>query len=190
MGPSLEVNSPALLVVDDRADEVGGEEIGGELDARELGVEGVAERADGERLGEAGDALDQDVAAGEQADQDALDHVGLADDDLADLGQQLVDERALLGDQLVQCADVVHGMRDSRGREGDVATPRFTTEDAVDEASKTCGELRALAAHEGVAEPRMEPCARVASEGGGLFLLIVRGGGARSGLGVGACGAQ
>ena len=75
MGPSLEVNSPLLLVVDDRADEVGREQVGRELDARELGVDRVAERAHRERLGEAGDALEQDVPAREQADEDALDHV-------------------------------------------------------------------------------------------------------------------
>jgi predicted nuclease of predicted toxin-antitoxin system len=44
------------------------------------------------------------VAAGEQADEDALEHVGLADDDLAHLGGERVDEGALLGDQLVQAA--------------------------------------------------------------------------------------
>ena len=74
------MNSPVLLVVDDGADEVGRQQVGRELDARELRVDGVAERADGERLGQARHALEQHVAAGEQADQQALDHVRLADD--------------------------------------------------------------------------------------------------------------
>jgi hypothetical protein len=97
------------LVVDDGPDQVGRQEVGGELDAGELRVDRVAQRADRERLGEAGDALEQDVPARQQPDQDALDHVLLADDDLADLVQQAVDEGALLGDQLVQGTDVVHG---------------------------------------------------------------------------------
>ncbi len=48
------------------------------------------------------------MSPGEQPDEDALDHVRLADDDLADLVQQGVDEGALFGDQLVQGAYVVH----------------------------------------------------------------------------------
>ena len=51
-----------------------------------LRVDGVAERAHGERLGEPRHAFEQHVTAGEQADQDALDHVRLADDDLAHFG--------------------------------------------------------------------------------------------------------
>ena len=43
-------------------------------------------------LARPGHALEQDVAAGEQADEQALDHVLLADDDLADLGVQDFDE--------------------------------------------------------------------------------------------------
>jgi hypothetical protein len=49
------------------------------------------------------------VTAGEQPDQDALDHVRLADNDLADLVREVVDEGALFGDELVQRADVMHG---------------------------------------------------------------------------------
>jgi hypothetical protein len=97
------------VVVDDGADEIRRQEVRRELHTRELRADGVAERAHRQRLRESGHALEQDVAATEQADEDALDHVGLADDHLADLGHQVVDEAALLGDELVQCADVVHG---------------------------------------------------------------------------------
>ncbi len=102
------MNSPVLLVVDDRADEVGRQEVGRELHPRELGVDGVADGAHGERLGQSRHALEQHVAAGEQADQDALDHVALTDDDLADLGHQIIDEGALLGDNIVQRPDILH----------------------------------------------------------------------------------
>ena len=66
-------------------------------------------------LASPGHALEKDVATREQADEDALDHVLLADDDLADLVGEAVDEGALLGDELVQGADVVHGGAPRKG---------------------------------------------------------------------------
>ena len=50
-----------------------------------LQVEHLAERAHQQRLAQAGHAFEQRVAADEQAGQDAVDDVGVADDDLADL---------------------------------------------------------------------------------------------------------
>ena len=49
-------------------------------------------RLDGERLGQAGHALDQEVAAGDEADEDALEHLVLARDDALDLDQRLLEE--------------------------------------------------------------------------------------------------
>src|SRR4051812_236628 len=54
---------------------------GVKLDAAERAAEHRRERANGQRLGEAGDALEQHVAAGEQRDEQALEHRVLADDD-------------------------------------------------------------------------------------------------------------
>ena len=68
-----------------RADHVGGQQVRRELDALEGRVDRLGERADGQRLGEAGHALEEDVAAGQQADQQALDHRVLPDDALAQL---------------------------------------------------------------------------------------------------------
>ena len=51
-------------------------------------VEGLGEAGDEEGLGEAGDADEQGVAAGEDGDEDLLDDLVLADDDL---GQFLAD---------------------------------------------------------------------------------------------------
>ena len=73
--------------VDPRADEVRGDEVGRELDAPEGRVERVGEGPDRERLGEAGDALEQQVAAREQGDEHALEHRVLADDHASDLEQ-------------------------------------------------------------------------------------------------------
>ena len=46
------------------------------------GVQRLGERGHRERLGEPGHALEQHVAVGEQADQQPVEHVALADDDL------------------------------------------------------------------------------------------------------------
>ena len=57
----------------------------------------VGERLDRQRLGQAGDALEQDVATGQQADEDALEHRVLADDDAADLEQDGFGDGARIG---------------------------------------------------------------------------------------------
>jgi hypothetical protein len=74
-----------VLVVDDGADEIGRQEVGRELDEGKLGVDGVAEGADGERLGEAGHALDQQMALREHRHHHALQEMVLADDNLLHL---------------------------------------------------------------------------------------------------------
>ena len=74
-----------LRIVDERAHDVGRQQVGRELDAREVGVDGLRERAHGQRLREAGHAFEEDVAVGEEADQQAIDEVLLADDDPGDL---------------------------------------------------------------------------------------------------------
>jgi hypothetical protein len=65
--------------------DVGGHEVGGELDARELQVEGLGKRADEEGFADAGNAFEQNVTAAEEAGEHAFDDFALADDDSADL---------------------------------------------------------------------------------------------------------
>jgi hypothetical protein len=77
-----------LLVVDQRADDVRGEHVGRELEAMEASPSRPRKGLQGERLGEAGDALQQDVPAGDQSDEEALDEMSLADDRMADLGTE------------------------------------------------------------------------------------------------------
>ena len=94
-GPSSVSNVALVRAVDARADEVGRDEVGRELDARERAAEHVGGRLDRQRLREAGDALDQQVALREQADEHALEHRVLAGDHAPDLEQRLLE--ALLG---------------------------------------------------------------------------------------------
>lgn len=73
-----------LGLEDHGAHDVGREEVGGELDALELDAESGAEALDEEGFGEAGHALEQDMAIGQERNEQALDDIGLADDGLVD----------------------------------------------------------------------------------------------------------
>ena len=87
-GPERRPELAGLLVVDAGADQVGRDEVGRELDPLELAADRLGQRLDRHRLGQARDAFDEDVAAGEERDDQALQEVILADDDLLHLVQQ------------------------------------------------------------------------------------------------------
>ena len=57
-----------ILVVDDGADQIGWQQVGGKLDAPKLQVEHLAQRAHQKRLAQPGHAFDQHVPAREQGD--------------------------------------------------------------------------------------------------------------------------
>jgi len=78
-----EAELPALAFVDRDADNVGGQQVAGELDAREGKSEQSRQRMGQRRLADAGQILDQQVAAGEQAGNGLADFVILAEDDPA-----------------------------------------------------------------------------------------------------------
>ena len=74
-----------VLVEDVGARDVGGHEIGRELDALEREVEDAADGADEQGLGEARHADEKGVTTAEDGHEDFLDHVRLADDHLGQL---------------------------------------------------------------------------------------------------------
>ncbi len=76
----------ALLVEDHGADDVGREQVRGELDSGERRVHHLREGAHREGLGQPGHALQQDVAPGKQPDQQPLHHLVLTHDHLAHFG--------------------------------------------------------------------------------------------------------
>ena len=87
-GPGRKRNPPppvGAAVEDELAGHVGRHEVGRELHALEVEVEGGGERLDDQRLGHAGHALEQHVAAGQQRRDQAGQRAVLADDDLAHL---------------------------------------------------------------------------------------------------------
>ena len=103
--------APAVRALVDhaRAGDVGRHEVDGELDAVEAQVEGLRERADDERLPDAGDALDERVPAREEGDKDRLDGGLVADHDLGDLAP----------DRGEGLAEVLDGGRGDTRRHGD-----------------------------------------------------------------------
>ena len=60
---------------------------------------------DGEGLGQAGHAFEEDMAVGEQADDQPLGQIILADDDFAQFVKQRVHKGARFLDCFVDCAD-------------------------------------------------------------------------------------
>src|SRR5207237_9750586 len=96
-GPFLTVKL-CVRLVDLRADQVGREQIGRELDALERELETVAQRLHRQGLRQSGNAFEQHVPAGDQPDQQPLDHLPLAHDHLPHLLKQRVDERGFLLD--------------------------------------------------------------------------------------------
>ena len=79
-----------VLVDDVGAGDVRRHQVRRELDAVELQVQHLRQRRDEQRLRQAGHADDQAVAADEQRQQHQLDDVGLADDPLLQLGDDLL----------------------------------------------------------------------------------------------------
>jgi hypothetical protein len=95
-----------FLVEDQGPQDVGGQEIGRELDALEFGFNGRGQGFDGQGLGQAGHAFDQDVPVGQQADKQTLHHGHLADHDLVHLGQDVLHKGAFRFDLVVDFLQV------------------------------------------------------------------------------------
>jgi len=85
IGPGAKLEVAVALVPDRRARHVGGHQVGCELHAGEVHAHRLRERPRGQRLRQAGVVLDQDVSVGEQAEQDELQPLALADDRALDL---------------------------------------------------------------------------------------------------------
>ena len=74
----------AFIDEDLGTDDVGGEEVRGELDPLEFEVEGLGDGVDEGGLAETGDTFEEDVAAADDGDEDIFDDVLLTDDEFAD----------------------------------------------------------------------------------------------------------
>ncbi len=98
------------------AENIGGHEVGGELDAAVIEPQNLAEGGDQARLGDAGHPDEQDVAAGEHGGEALADDVILAEDRFLQLGFGIVH----FGAGLLQLIDQfrVAGVGDGGGGDG------------------------------------------------------------------------
>ena len=85
--PGMKAERLRALVVDRDAEHVGRQQVARELDARVVEAEGHRERLGERRLADAGNVLDQQMAAREQAGKRNLERLLLADDDAPQLLQ-------------------------------------------------------------------------------------------------------
>ena len=105
IGP-LRVRKAASRDVNHRADQVGRQQVGRELDAVELGGQRLGQRLDGRGLGQPRHAFQEHVPVGQQPDQQPGDHLLLADDGFAQFGLQAVHRLGLLGHAILDLMDV------------------------------------------------------------------------------------
>ena len=92
--------------VDHRADQVGRQQVGRELDAAELGGQRLGKRFDGRRFRQARHAFQKYVAVAEQSHQQPGNHLLLAHDRLAKLGQKPMHRLGLLDHAIFDLLDV------------------------------------------------------------------------------------
>ncbi len=92
MGPRRVVNGARLGIVDLGADDVGRQHVGGELDREKRTRRALGEGFDRQGLGQAGHAFEQDMAVGEQPDDQPFDQVALADDDFTHFAHERADK--------------------------------------------------------------------------------------------------
>ena len=101
-GPCRNLNSrgagAAVLLDDFGAGDVGRHQVGRELNAAERQRQRLRQRRNHQRLGQAGHAFEDAVAAAEQRDQQFFDDFVLADDDAAQLALDVVEAVAQLAD--------------------------------------------------------------------------------------------
>ena len=81
----MEAECARLGVEDRHAQHVGGQQVARELDARVFETEGRRERLRERRLADAGNVLDQQVAAREETGEGEPQRIALADDDAIEL---------------------------------------------------------------------------------------------------------
>ena len=88
---------PVGLIVDLGSNDVRRQEVGCKLDSAERRVDRFGQSPHGERLRESRNTLEEHVTAGQQAYEESLDHVVLADDAAANLSHDLLDYRCISG---------------------------------------------------------------------------------------------
>ena len=116
-----EVALPGLVFEDHAgADDVGRHQVGGELDAREVKVQGGAEALHQQRLAQPGHAFQKGMAAAQQAGEQAVDDVAVPHDGLGDFA---ADARHV-GAELRHLVGYVHTVSTRSREKGDLPHKR------------------------------------------------------------------
>ena len=89
-GALLHLKVAALLVVNHRADQVGGQQVGRELNTLKIKVQHLGQGIHGKGFSQTGHPLEQNVPVGKQPDEQAVHHILLADYYLAYLVKYLL----------------------------------------------------------------------------------------------------
>ncbi len=97
-GTGLELELLRLGVEYGNAQDVTGKHVGGELNTPEAAIDGAGKRIGEGRFADAGDVFNQQMAAREEPDKTEADDFGLAAQDIAEVGFELV-EAAAQGDR-------------------------------------------------------------------------------------------
>ena len=96
----------AAGVIHEGADQVRGQQVGSELDAPEAGVDRLRQGGDGQCLGQARNALDQQMGVAQQPDLQPFEQIALPDDHLLELLADRLQEPALTFDLRTNLGDV------------------------------------------------------------------------------------
>jgi hypothetical protein len=97
----LEHERAVLRTIDLGAGQIGGQQIGGELNTMEITLDALAQHLDRARLGQTGGAFDQQMPVREQRDQQAVHETVLPDDALGD--ERLQGRDGILGRHVDAC---------------------------------------------------------------------------------------
>ena len=97
-GTERRVELAGLLVVDTGAHEVRGNQVRRELDALERALNRARQRLDGERLGQARHAFDEEMALGQHGHHDAFEKMILPDDDAFHFVEDPLHQRRYVAD--------------------------------------------------------------------------------------------
>jgi Ca-activated chloride channel family protein len=112
--PLPRAERPFARVIDQRPDQVGREQVGGELNPIELAVDRGCKGLDRGGLRQARHSLEQHMPVGQQSDQQPREHMVLADQDLADLCFHSFDLVRILKNLILDPLDVdCHFLRET-----------------------------------------------------------------------------
>ncbi len=108
-GPFFGEESGIFWIVNQRSDQVGGKQVGRELDALKTGFHRGGEGVDSEGFCQAGNPFEQDVSVGKDSDDESVDEIFLPHNDFCDFSFERGDECARFANVLVYGFKVCHG---------------------------------------------------------------------------------